>query len=156
MHSVADKNPFSKALKGGANSYGIGNRVAYGSAVVCICFLDSHLVNASGQILAIGFITYLVWVLCSGIGLITGVAVYWDLEFIYLLRWNKDRNGQNFFRDFGEFKMNPERQIYLDAINKINKYFNNYISNDDGETKFKITNIQDNISSIIDIYQYRK
>ena len=48
--------------------------------------------------------------------------------------------------------MNPEREVYLNAINKIDNYFSKFISNDDNETKWRITNIQNYISSIIDIY----
>ena len=48
--------------------------------------------------------------------------------------------------------MKPEREVYLYAINKIDNYFNKFISNDDKETEFRINQIKNYINSIIDIY----
>ena len=151
LHAVSDKNPFSTALKGGAIATGAGIGVAYGSLVACIMFDSVFLVSASGQILTAG-ITYLSGVACSGIGIIIAVPSLLGFGIYKAWRWNKDRKRQEFFKDFGEVKMNPEREVYLNAINKIDNYFIKFISNDDNETKWRITNIQNYISSIIDIY----
>ena len=151
LHAVSDKNPFSTALKGGAIATGAGIGVAYGSLVACIMFDSVFLVSASGQILTAG-ITYLSGVACSGIGIIIAVPSLLGFGIYKAWRWNKDRKRQEFFKDFGEVKMNPEREVYLNAINKIDNYFSKFISNDDNETKWRITNIQNYISSIIDIY----
>lgn len=152
LHEVTDKNPFSKALKGGAIACGAGVGGIYGSLAACMLFNSVYLGSAiTGELYLAGY-AFFGGLASFGIGLIVAAPSLLGYGVYKYLRWNKDRNRQEFFKNFGEVKMSPEKEVYLKAINKIDKYFNNFISNDDNETKWRIINIQNYISSIIDIY----
>ena len=143
LHAVPDCNPFSTYLKKGAIYYGIGKATSYG--VMGLYAIS----GSSGPILGL---TYFGGLACSGIAFYVALPSLLGFGAYKLYRWNKDRYRQEFFKDFGEFKMKSEREVYLHAINKIDNYFNKFISNDDDETKWRITNIENYIKSILDIY----
>jgi hypothetical protein len=151
LHEIVDKNPFSKALKGGTIAFGTGVGLTYGSLVSCMIFDAVYLGSITGKIYVAGYALF-GGLASFGIGLMIAVPSLLGYGVYKLLRWNKEKNRQDFFKDFGEVKMIPEKEVYLMAINKIDNYFSKFISNDDNETKWRIINIQNYIGSIIDIY----
>ena len=151
LHEIVDKNPFSKALKGGTIAFGTGVGLTYGSLVSCMIFDAVYLGSITGKIYVAGY-AFFGGLASFGIGLMIAVPSLLGYGVYKLLRWNKEKNRQDFFKDFGEVKMIPEKEVYLMAINKIDNYFSKFISNDDNETKWRIINIQNYIGSIIDIY----
>ena len=139
LHAVPDRNPFSTILKRGAITYGVGMAASYGA-------IAAYLISGTaGSILGL---TYLGGIACSGIGFIVAVPSLLGFGAYKLYRWNRDRYRQEFFKNFGDAKMKPEREVYLNAINKIENYFDKFISNND----YEISNIQKYINSILDIY----
>ena len=151
LHTVSDKNPFSTALIGGAIATGAGVTAAGGSIVACLVFDSIFLMSTAGEVFTAGF-TLLGGVAFTGIGLIVAVPSLLGFGAYKLYRMNKENKRKEFFKDFDEPKMKPEKEVYLHAINKIDNYFNKYISNSDNETNYRITSIQNYINSIIDIY----
>ena len=149
LHTFSNQNPFSNALKYGAITYGVGVSASFGSIGACLIFDSVYLASAGGKLLAATFIT---GQMATGIGLIVAIPSLLGFGIYKLYSWNKERYRQEFFKDFGEAKMKIEREVYLNTINKIDNYFSKYISNDDKETKCRITYIQNYISSILDIY----
>ena len=151
LHTFSNQNPFSNALKYGAITYGVGVSASFGSIAACLIFDSVYLISASGELLTAGF-AFMSGQMVTGIGLIVAIPSLLGFGIYKLYSWNKDKKRQEFFKDFGEAKMKTEREVYLNIINKIDNYFSKFISNDDKETKCRITNIENYISSILDIY----
>ena len=151
LNAVSDKNPFSTALLGGAIATGAGVTAAGGSIAACLVFDSIFLVTSAGQVLTAGF-TFLGGIAFTGIGLVVAVPSLLGFGAYKIYKINKENKRKDFFKDFEEAKMKPEKEVYLNAINKIDNYFNKYILESDNETNYRMTNIQNYIISIIDIY----
>ena len=151
LHIISDKNPFSTALIGGAIATGAGVTAAGGSIAACLIFDSIFLMSTAGEVFTAGF-TLLGGIAFTGIGLIVAVPSLLGFGAYKLYKMNKENKRKEFFKDFDEPKMKPEKEVYLHSINKIDNYFSKYTSNSDNETNYRIINIQNYINSIIDIY----
>jgi len=151
LYAVSDKNPFSTALIGGAIATGAGMTAAGGSIAACIVFDSKFLMSTAGEVFAAGF-AFLGGIAFPGIGIVVVVPSLLGLGAYKLYKMNKENKRKEFFKDFEEAKMKTEKEVYLFAINKIDNYFNEYISDDDEETLAKIINIQNYICLIINKY----
>ncbi len=143
LNLYTDKNPFKKALIGGATAYGIGNTAMIGSFAAYIMFDTVTLTTA---------LTYYGGALLSVVGYYVALPSLFGFGFYKLYQMNKDKRRKEFFDCFKLEKMKVEREVQIYVVDKIDKYFNRYISEKDDEINQLFEECKKNINSILDIY----
>ena len=102
--------------------------------------------------IGLGVSSTLVGFAVSGIGLIIAIPGFIGLGIFGIVSRVKDYNRKKFYKDFKSDKMKVEREVQEYALEVIEKYFNEYISIENQETKLKFDECEKYINNIIDIY----